>query len=408
MNADSSNPAPAEHCDVIVVGAGLVGAAFAALLADADPDVKVVVLEARVFTERYEGDRFDPRVVALSEVSRRILEQAGVWRAVASRRISPYRGMTVWEADGTGRVEFDSEELGRADIGHIVENSVIVSALLERLEGFDNVRLLCPATVTDLKLDGGGATVELDDGHRLAAPLLVAADGAHSHTRELAGFATREWDYGHHAIVATVRMAREHGGVARQRFAPQGPLALLPLRGDDGDSHWISIVWSQDEARAAELMALDDETFAAALTRESEACLGPVVQVDRRYCLPLRQRHATDYVRPGVALIGDAAHTIHPLAGQGVNLGFQDVEVLCAEVLRARGRGVAAGHATVLQRYQRRRKADNLAMMAAMEAFKRLFAADGASLRLLRNQGMSLFNDLPPLKRAVMRRAMGL
>lgn len=408
MDTESPSPATPLHSDVLVVGAGMVGAAFAALLAGAAPELQVTVLEARPFTGSFEGDRFDPRVVALNEAARQVLAQAEVWPVIAARRVSPYRGMLVWEADGTGRVAFDSGELGRTDIGHIIENSVVVSALLARLDSLDNVQYLCPATVASLTSADDRVTVGLADGRHLVAPLLVAADGGQSRTRDLAGFATREWDYGHDAIVTTVRMEREHGGIARQRFGAAGPLALLPLRGVDGDNHQVSIVWSQQQDRAAELMAMDDETFAEALTAESEGCLGAVLAVDRRYSLPLTQRHATDYVRAGVALIGDAAHTIHPLAGQGVNLGFQDAAVLCDEVLRAHSRGVALGHDTVLRRYQRRRVGDNLTMMAAMEGFKRLFEADHPTLRLLRNRGMSSFDQVPFVKRTVMRRALGL
>lgn len=408
MNSDPLSSIPPDHSDVVVVGAGMVGAAFAALLASAAPEIQVTVLEARPFNENYQGDRFDPRVVALNEAARQVLAQAGVWEAVAARRVSPYHGMLVWEADGTGRVAFDSEELGRADIGHIVENSVVVARLLARLATLDNVTLLCPASVVSLTGRDDGVTTVLEDGRSLTSAVLVAADGGLSRTRELAGFATREWAYGHHAIVTTARTEREHGGIARQRFGAAGPLALLPLRGDDGDSHRVSIVWSQQESRAAELMALDDVAFADALTRESEASLGAVLEVDQRYALALTQRHATHYVRSGVALIGDAAHTIHPLAGQGVNLGFQDAAVLCDELLKAHHRGVSLGESTVLRRYQRRRVTDNLAMMAVMEGFKRLFEADQAPLRVLRNRGMSAFNQVPFVKRTVMRRALGL
>lgn len=408
MSSDFLTSPSAGRSDVIVVGAGMVGAAFAVLLASAAPEIQVTVLEARPFTDHYQGDRFDPRVVALNEAARQVLVQAAAWEAVVARRASAYHGMEVWEGDGTGRVEFDSAELGRADIGHIVENSVVVAALLARLATLDNVTLLCPASVVDLTCGDDGVTALLGDGRTLSTSVLVAADGGLSRMRELAGFVTREWAYGHHAIVTTVRMEREHGGIARQRFGAAGPLALLPLRGDDGDCHRVSIVWSQQEPRAAELMALDDAAFADALTRESEACLGAVLEVDRRYAFPLTQRHATDYVRAGVALIGDAAHTIHPLAGQGVNLGFRDASVLSDELLRAHRRGVRLGDDTVLMRYQRRRVADNLAMMAVMESFKRLFEADQAPLRLLRNRGMSVFNRASFVKRAVMRRALGL
>ena len=249
--------------------------------------------------------------------------------------------------------------------------------------------------------------VELVDGGRLDAQLLVAADGANSAIRQHFKFATKEWDYGHQAIVTTITTERSHQQIARQRFMPKGPLALLPLS-DQGDLHQCSIVWSQETEEADELMALDDRQFCQRLSEASEYGFGQVVDVEQRYAIPLRQRHAIDYAIHRVVLLGDAAHSIHPLAGQGVNLGFADVEVLADELNRALTRGIDVGDLSVLRRYQRRRKPDNLATMAAMEGFKRLFAADQLPIRLLRNLGMSTLNQQSAIKNAMIKRAMGI
>jgi 2-octaprenylphenol hydroxylase len=233
----------------------------------------------------------------------------------------------------------------------------------------------------------------------------VAADGALSPTRELLGLRTREWDYGHRAIVTTARFERGHAHTAWQRFLPTGPLALLPLASASG--RLCSIVWSIDEDEADALLAKDDEAFAAALTTASEAVLGAATDCSPRRAFPLRQRHAVDYVLPGAALVGDAAHSIHPLAGQGINLGLSDVNVLAEELRRALDRGLAPGRLDVLKRYQRRRKGDNLRMMAAMDGFKRLFEQDAPPLRWLRNAGMRGVGAMPALKRRIIREAMG-
>jgi 2-octaprenylphenol hydroxylase len=249
--------------------------------------------------------------------------------------------------------------------------------------------------------------VELEGGESLQADLLVAADGALSRVRELMDFATREWDYGHSALVASVETERPHEATAWQRFLPSGPLAFLPLPGEEG-RHFCSIVWSIRQELVDDLLAASDQEFCARLEQAFERRLGGVLGVSRRFAFPLRQRHAIDYVQPGVALVADAAHTIHPLAGQGINLGLQDVAVLAEEILAATARGANPGRLDVLRRYQRRRKGENLAMMAAMDGFKRLFEQQALPVRWLRNVGMRGVGRLTPVKQRLMRHAMGL
>jgi 2-octaprenylphenol hydroxylase len=247
----------------------------------------------------------------------------------------------------------------------------------------------------------------LADGATLHAKLVVAADGALSRVRKMMDFQSREWDYGHRAIVATIETEYTHEATAWQRFLPSGPLALLPLPGNDSH-HYCSIVWSLQEHLVDDLLGLGDDAFRAELTRASERRLGNILGSSPRFAFPLRQRHAVDYVQSGVALVGDAAHTIHPLAGQGINLGLQDVAVLAEEIIAGHHCAVSPGQLELLRRYQRRRKGENLLMMSAMDGFKRLFEQDSLPLRWLRNAGMRSVDQMLPLKRQLIRHAMGL
>jgi 2-octaprenylphenol hydroxylase len=316
--------------------------------------------------------------------------------------------MTVWDAEGTATIEFDCTEVGVAALGHIVENRVIVSALLDRVRVCNDVTLINPARLAACsRSESGTMQLELEDGATCTTKLLVAADGAMSRVRTMLDFETREWDYDHNAIVTTVQVEYPHRATAWQRFLPSGPLAFLPLPDIDG-RHYCSIVWSLDSGLVDGLLALDEAEFCRQLTLAIEARLGRVEACSGRFAFPLRQRHAVDYVQAGVALVGDAAHTIHPLAGQGINLGLQDVSALAEEVLAATGRGVSPGRLEVLKRYQRRRKGENLAMMAAMDGFKRLFAQRSLPVRWLRNAGMRGVGRFAPLKVQLMRHAMGI
>ena len=394
------------QADLIIVGAGMVGSALALALEHSGLEILVVdggPLSVRPFAA--EG-AFEPRVSALSAASQRILERLGVWDGIAARRVSPYRDMRVWDGSGTGSVHFSAASVHAEVLGHIVENRAVQDALLDRLHD-SQIGLLGNARLEQLRRSGDGWLLTLADGRELRAPLLVAADGANSAVRRLVGCATREWDYLHHAIVTSVRCERPHQATAWQRFTDDGPLAFLPLA-RQGDEHWCSIVWSTVPAEAERLMALDDEAFRHELGKAFEWRLGQVTAVDPRICIPLRQRHAKRYVESGLALIGDAAHSIHPLAGQGVNLGFLDAAVLAEVLLHALQRGEQANDVRVLSRYERRRMPHNLAMMAAMEGFERLFQADPLPLRLLRNSGLNWVDELPDAKALFVRRALGL
>ncbi|HCV78310.1 2-octaprenyl-3-methyl-6-methoxy-1,4-benzoquinol hydroxylase [Pseudomonas oryzihabitans] len=394
------------HADLVIVGAGMVGSALA--LALADSGLSVVLLDRGPLTPgAVESDLpFEPRVSALSLASQRILQRLGAWDGILARRVSPYQAMHVWDGSGTGAVHFDAASVHAEVLGHIVENRVVQDALLERLAEA-NVLLLPEARLELLRRSGDQWLVQLAGDRQIRAPLVVAADGATSAVRRLAGLETREWDYLHHAIVTSVRCAESHQRTAWQRFTDDGPLAFLPLdRG--GDTRWCSIVWSCTPKQGERLMAMDDAAFCQALGEAFEQRLGKVECSDTRLCIPLRQRHAKRYVEPGLALIGDAAHVIHPLAGQGVNLGFLDAAVLAEELRHAQARGESIAEQRVLERYERRRMPHNLAMMAAMEGFQRLFQDDRLPLRWLRNVALKQVDRHFEAKALFVRRALGL
>lgn len=396
--------------DIVIVGGGAVGSVAACLMAqivnNSDKQLKIAVVEAQL-PSAFDPSQVDPRVAAVTEKTRLIFEQIGIWQKVVDKRACAYKAMNVWDAEGTGRITFDCQQVQQPNLGHIVENSALVSTLMEHIQHQPNIELFCPANIFDYRLQQNGIRLTLDNHVELSAQLLIAADGANSMVREHFRFATKQWDYGQHAIVTTITTENSNQLTAWQRFMPTGPLALLPLV-DKDSAHYCSIVWSQDSQEAKRLMALDDKAFCKELSRASEHCLGEVLKIEKRFLIPLRQSHATDYVMPRVALIGDAAHSIHPLAGQGANLGFSDAQVLATEIAKAHARDLDLGDIIVLKRYQRLRKPENLATMAAMEGFKRLFGAQNSTLRLVRNYGLSAINGLGAIKNKLIKQAMGL
>lgn len=394
------------RADLLIVGAGMVGSALA--LALHHSGLEILLLDGGPLSVKPFDPQapFEPRVSALSAASQRILERLGAWEGIAGRRVSPYTDMHVWDGSGTGQIHFSAASVHAQVLGHIVENRVVQDGLLERLHDSD-VGLLPNARLEQMRRSGDEWLLTLADGRRLRAPLVVAADGANSAVRKLTGCETREWDYLHHAIVTSVRCSQAHQTTAWQRFTDEGPLAFLPLDRGDGQSR-CSIVWSTTPEQAEQVMALDDVAFCEALGRAFEGRLGEVLGADPRVCVPLRQRHAKRYVDEGLALIGDAAHTIHPLAGQGVNLGFLDAAVLAEELERACERGERLADVKVLSRFERRRMPHNLALMAAMEGFERLFQANPLPLRWLRNSGLKLVEQMPEAKALFVRQALGL
>lgn len=387
--------------DLVIVGAGVVGAALACALRDSG--LRIALLDARR-PEPFSADAdMDLRVFALSPASIRILDALGAWDTIRTTRAAPYCEMHVWDAGGRGSLHFDCADVGEPCLGQIVENRLIQFALLRQIETAATVQLLAPASLGAVQTDADGVICTLTDGQRYRARLLVAADGVASATRALLGIETRGWLYGQQAIVAHLHTERPHHDTAWQRFLPSGPLALLPLA--DGR---VSLVWSADDVHATALRTLDDSAFCEAVGEASEHRLGRIKGTTRRAAFPLQLLRAQRYAGTRCALIGDAAHVLHPLAGQGVNLGLLDAASLADVIREATVRDRDIGDTGVLRRYERARKPDNFTMMYALDGLKRLFSNDDAALALLRNSGMRAVDGFTPLKRAFMRRAMGL
>lgn len=390
-----------QSVDIAIVGGGMVGLALAA--AFKETELRIAVIESREPDELL-ADLPDVRVSALSRSSENILRNLGAWPGILSRRYSPYSAMEVWEQDSFARIEFDAQKLAQPDLGHIVENRVIQLALLEQVKQLPNVSLFMPSKCSTMAIGESEAWLTLDNGQALTAKLVAGADGANSWVRKQQDIPLTHWDYGHSAIVANVWTAEAHERVARQTFTPQGPLAFLPM----GESNMSSIVWSTEPNRAEKLIALSDSEFNKALTAEFDARLGLCEVVGERFAFPLKMRYARDFVVERVALVGDAAHTIHPLAGQGVNLGMLDAASLAQEVISLWQKGEDIGSKRNLRGYERWRKAEAAKMIAAMQGFKDLFSGGNPAKKLVRGIGMTLVSQLPGAKDEIMKRALGL
>ncbi len=391
-----------ERFDIAIVGAGMVGATVAAALRNTP--LRVALLEAQS-PEPYPSKPADysVRVSAITCGSARILQEVGAWEGIVARRVSPFREMHVWDATGNGVIHFDSAEIGEPLLGYIIENRLIQTMLLREVQRADNVTWICPGVLHGMEIQAEAARLELDEGQRITARLVVGADGSDSRVRTFAGLQTRGWPYEQKAVVANVTTSGSHEETAWQRFMPDGPLAFLPLA--DGRS---SIVWSTRPEDADALLALDEQEFLGALQKAFGDALGRMEAAGPRAAFALRMLHAEHYVARRVALVGDAAHTIHPLAGQGVNLGLADAAVLAQALAEGTARSVDPGSLKPLRRYERWRKGENLAMLGVMDGFKRLFGSRAPVVRLVRNLGLNVTNAAVPVKHALMRRAMGL
>jgi 2-octaprenylphenol hydroxylase len=393
--------------DVIVIGGAMAGAATAALLAaDAGTaSLRIALVEPRPAPPPVRNEPLDLRVSALSRASQALLERTGAWPAVAARGAAAYQRMVVWEERsdpaGPAALVFDAAELGEPDLGHIVENRAVQAALTERALAAGVVMLDAP--FASLETSPEAIRVTLGDGRDYRAALAVGADGAESAVRALAGIGVRAWDYGQRAVVAHLRPERSHGDTAWQRFLDTGPLALLPLA--DGR---VSLVWSTLPALAEDLVHCDETEFAARVSASSAGVLGRLEPTGPRASFPLRLLHARQYVAGRIALVGDAAHTVHPLAGQGINLAFLDAAALVDMLAAAVAVGDDPGELRVLRRYERWRKAEALPVVALLDGIKRLFFGGGAVQSRLRRTGLELVQAARPLKRMLMQRALGL
>ena len=387
--------------DVIIAGAGMVGAAMACALGD--KNLKVAVLERAQPQLSWPEDSVDLRVSAISRSSENFFRHLDAWDGMVARRVCPYTDMHVWEGVADGEIHFDSADIGESSMGHIIENRVIQASLLERMQSFSNIDFICPVNIEDINVEQQVVEMLLQGGRTLKAQLLVGADGGRSQVREAMGITTVGWPYQQKGVVAVVETSLGHSSTAWQRFLATGPLAFLPL--SDGR---CSIVWSTTHEQANELCNMDDEVFCRRLADASEYKLGDVLNTTKRAAFPLKLQHAERYTHHRMALIGDAAHMIHPLAGQGANLGFMDAACLAEFVLEAVEQERDLGSMHHLRRYERWRKGSNLSMMFAMDGFKRLFSNDVSLLAKLRGYGLSLTGKFMPAKHAFMRRAMGL
>ncbi len=386
--------------DVVIVGGGMVGAAIACALGGSS--LKVAVIEQLIPEDFSDQQAHDLRVSALSLASKQIIQGVGAWEGVVKRRSCPFKRMRVWET--AGDTEFNSADIDLPELGYIVENRVTQLALLERMADFDNIHFYAPATINNIQYDvGENSVVTLQDGTELLARLLVAADGGQSRVRQTVGLGVTSWDYQQHALVIYVETDYGQQDITWQRFVPSGPQAFLPLTGNFG-----SIVWYNSADEVRRLKTLSSEQLIAELTKTFPDCLGKINKVLGVASFPLKRQHAQQYIKAGVALVGDAAHMINPLAGQGVNIGLLDAAALAEVLVEARQKGENIAGVKVLRRYEKMRRNDNLRMMTVMDMFYRVFSNDLAPVKFFRNFGLGLAERIYPAKNKVMRMAIGL
>ncbi|NLA68802.1 MAG: UbiH/UbiF family hydroxylase [Gammaproteobacteria bacterium] len=390
--------------DVAVAGGGVVGAAAA--LALARLGLSVVLVEGRA-PPPWSRDRPDLRVFAFAHDNAALLDSIGAWAGIAGRdgrpnRLQPYRMMRVWDAAGGGELAFDADRVGRPELGWIVENALLVDRLWACLAEA-GVALRCPARVEALEQDAAGVRLRLDDGRAVAARIALAADGAGSTLRALAGIGVEGHGYGQSGVVGYVRTAIGHGDTAWQRFLPGGPLAFLPFEGGA-----CSIVWSlpTDEAEAA--LAMDDRGFGHALERAFDRRLGSVEPCSARAAFPLRLQLAQRFAAGRVLLLGDAAHVMHPLAGQGVNIGLRDVAALRDSIASALERRQAWDTPQRIGRWARLRRSESTLAARAFDVINRVYTSEAPPAVLLRGHALGLAGRLPPVAGALWRRAAGL
>jgi len=404
--------------DVTIIGGGMVGLALACALKDSD--LTVAVIEGKTPNLEQPVDH-EIRVSALSQASKNLLTRLGAWPHIAASRHQPYQAMQVWDKDSFGKIEFDAQSVksassGEQSLGAIVENSIIQAALWQCASAASNITIFHPFHCQSVAMGERESWITLvgasDDNksvtQSLTSKLVVGADGANSWLRNQANIPLTSWDYGHHALVATIETDLDHDNTARQVFLPEGPLAFLPLDNGAGEANLCSIVWSLSPELASELSQCDEVEFNRRLTTAFDNRLGYCQVKSARGVFPLKMRYARSFAKERIALIGDAAHTIHPLAGLGVNLGFLDAAALAQSILGNHAKGKDIGELANLRSFERWRKSEAMQMIAAMEGFKQLFSGAHPLKKLVRDIGLVAVNNVKPVKEVFIRHAMGL
>lgn len=389
-----------KYYDVVIIGGGMVGASLACLLAKANPTIQMAVVEAYLPKPYHIDDPYDLRVSAINHFSRQVLRATGAWSLIEAMRVSAYDAMQVWDAQGQGQIHFNAADIGAAQLGHIIENRVIQLGLLTTLKAYNNIELIAPARLQQLEKQPDNVLLSLDTGISLCSRLVVGADGASSPLRQLANIAVQRQDYGQHGLVTVIETEKSHQNTAWQCFLPSGPVAFLPLADKQ-----CSIVWTLPSDKVDKMLALSDRAFKQQLTQAIAGKLGDIHTVGQRAAFPLQGSSADNYVQTGIAIVGDAAHTIHPLAGLGVNLGLKDAAKL-AEILNSVA-NTQWGDVKVLRRYERARRGDNVLTMKAMETFNLLFGHRAESVKKLRNTGLDFLNHSEIIKQLLIKQAMG-
>lgn len=390
----------------MIVGGGIVGLTLACALAQ-ETDLSIVILESSPVNPTGQDllpAEYHPRVSAITLTSRRIFEHLSVWPSIEAKRVSPFKQIQVWDRTFNAEINFDAHHIDEDYLGFIVENQLIQSALLEKIHQFPQIQWVAPVTLQDSQITDRGIELKLTNQQTFSARIAVAADGVRSWLREQSGIQTNRHDYQQTAIVTNVKTSMPHDKTARQVFLKEGPLAFLPL----ADPYHCSIVWSLPTENAKTAMNLDEDTFKKQLAEAFDHRLGEVLTLSQRYSFPLVKQSVKNYVKGPIVLMGDAAHTIHPLAGQGVNMGLLDATSFAEIIIEARKKNRDFAARDTLRRYERWRKADNVWLLEGLDVIKFMFGSDQPFIKEICNVGVNWLNRTEWLKNIFTMHAVGL